>query len=166
MPLPSTMTPIATNTLTSNTTNIIFNNIPQTYTDLLLVCSFKNTGSVDMLLRFNSNSTNNYSYTSLYGTGSSAGSMRGSNTTVIVADPGALGFGTEWSNGVINIMNYASSSVFKTALCRFNGPTVVTGENVGVWRNTNAITYIDFFSSSANSIATGSTFTLYGIKAA
>jgi len=161
----STYTPIATTTLGSNQTSVTFNSFSG-YTDLILVCGFKNTTSVDMLLRFNSDSGNNYSWTTLSGNGSAAASARGSNTNSILADPGAGGFGTEWSNGAIHIMNYANSTTYKTALLRFNGSTTATGANVGLWRNTAAITSFEFLSSSATAIATGSMFTLYGIAAA
>ena len=56
MPLPSTMTPIATLTLSSASTSVTFTNIPQGYTDLVLVCGNlgMSAGGSAGRLRFNS----------------------------------------------------------------------------------------------------------------
>jgi hypothetical protein len=75
----------------------------------------------------------------------------------------ALGDG----NMVIQINNYSNSTTFKTPLIRTNtGPSWGTVfAIVGLWRNTAAITSITFTPDTGN-FDTGSTFTLYGIKAA
>lgn len=165
MPLPSTMTPIATNTLSSNTASVTFSNIPQNYTDLVLVTSALHSGSSssgDIQLTYNSDTASNYSYTDLYGNGSSALSIRSSNATFI-----------KWTYGAdalrpmvkAQIMNYSNSTTNKTTLIRDDLASNVTSSRVALWRNTAAITSIKIENPSAN-FASGSTFTLYGIKAA
>jgi len=160
----STYTPIATTTLVSNQTSVTFNSFSG-YTDLILIGNFKNTTPVDMNLQFNSDTAGNYSYTQMYGDGTSVASLKGTNSSGIVTDNGAAGFGTDWSNVIIHIMNYSNTTTYKTALTRNNAP-ISTGVTAGVWRNTNAITSLDYSASSSSAIATGSTFTLYGILAA
>jgi len=157
---------LSTTTLNSNSTTVSFTSINQTYTDLVISCNFANTSSVDMLLRFNSDTSTNYSYMSFAGNGSGRPAVRGYNTNAIVLDPAALGFGTSQSTGIINVMNYASTSIFKTTVNRFSGPGVTTGISIGTWRSTSAISTIDITASTATTIIAGSTFTLYGIKAA
>jgi hypothetical protein len=54
----------------------------------------------------------------------------------------------------------------KTTLARWNSATVEVGAGVGLWRNTAAINSILFKGYATAKYKTGSTFTLYGIKAA
>ena len=76
MPLPSTMTPIATNTLVSATNSITFSSIPQGYTDLILIHSNISGTTQQLRLTFNGDSGSNYSTTELYGTGSAVSHAR------------------------------------------------------------------------------------------
>jgi hypothetical protein len=159
----STYEKIATNTLSSTTSSITFSSIPQTYTDLVIVNRAINTTQQSERLQFNSDTGNNYSVTYLLGTGSSAISGRGTSTNYI-----DLNYtDTTPATGIAHINNYSNSTTNKTVLTRWNG----TGSSdpyvaayVGVWRNTAAINSITIF-VSASTMAVGSTFTLYGIKA-
>jgi hypothetical protein len=70
-----------------------------------------------------------------------------------------------------HFMNYSNSTTYKTMLGRQGTASSTAGGaslTVSLWRNTSAITSIqlqlDF--GSSNRWYTGSTFTLYGIKAA
>jgi hypothetical protein len=67
-------------------------------------------------------------------------------------------------NSIINIQNYSNSTTYKTVLARSNNAATGTDATVALWRSTSAITSIDYYLNSG-SWATGSTFTLYGIKA-
>lgn len=180
MPLPSTMTPIATVTLASNSATFSFTNIPQTYTDLVLVMNYAccsstgTTANTSPQLRINSDSGGNYSETLIYGFGSTANSGRETTQTAYwIADYGWVSttanyFGTS----VINFMNYANTTTYKTLLERTahndSAYSVSMGSiaSVGLWRSTSAITSIDIRMNSTNLYRSGSTFTLYGIKAA
>ena len=158
--MPSTYTPIATQTLTSSSATVSFSSIPSTYTDLVLVYSGTAVSSDTMYYRFNSNTSTIYSDTYLFGDGTS-GSGRHANYDAIIA----AGINTTQSVQVINIMNYANTSTFKTTLLRGNASgTAATVVFAGLWRSTDAITSIQL-NITAN-FASGSTFTLYGIKAA
>jgi hypothetical protein len=161
----STYTPISSQTLSANTTTVTFSGIPQTYTDLVIVANYNNTTSVDMFIRFNGITTNVYSDTQLYGNGSSAASYRQSNAGAGLLDLGALGFGTGLGTTIIQIMNYSNTTTNKTYLTRSSFSALTVGATVGLWRSTAAINEVSILSSSANAIASGSTFTLYGIGA-
>ena len=163
--MPATFEPIASTTLGANTTSVTLSSIPQTFTDLVLVVNFKNTTSVDMFLYFNNVSTSIYSDTQLYGSGTTIASYRQSNAGAGLLDLGALGFGTEWGTTIIQIMNYSNTTTNKTYITRSSFSALSVGATVGLWRSTNAINEIKITSSSANAIASGSTFSLYGIRA-
>lgn len=169
MPLPSTMTPIATNTLTAAAASLTFSSIPQTYTDLMLVCNFGETAIVpspSLVLQFNGDTGTNYSMTNLRGNGTAVGSSRQTSAT-------SMNFiyfdGTTIVQTVIaNIFNYSNTTTYKSALGRgnSNGNAAGAQASVGLWRSTAAITSITFLLDTATTYLAGSSFTLYGIKAA
>ena len=166
--MPSTYDKIATYTVPSAQASYTFTSIPSTYTDLVLVANtIITSGSVfpECSLRFNSDSGTNYSNTYLLGSGSAATSGRGSNYNY--ADCGYLSTNSGNPNTrIINIMNYSNATTYKTVVSRgssYNGGQVIAYANL--WRNTAAISSITVFTQSST-YATGSTFALYGIKAA
>jgi len=158
----STYTPIATTTLGSATNSVTFSSIAGTYTDLLVIVA-GTTGSLSGVnVQFNSDTGTNYSRTILYGTGSTAGSGRSTSTNQI----GAGTLSTSQSVCKINIMNYANTTTYKTALCRADAASDEVSSVVGLWRSTSAITAIKVAADPATTFSTGSTFTLYGVKSA
>jgi len=161
MPAGPTYEPIATQTLGSDAASVTFSSIPSTYTDLVLVSDYRlNTGDNFLILRFNSDTGSNYSFTNLYGEGTAAASDRSSNQT-----SARIGFyGSAQSNSIVSIMNYSNATTYKTAVSRDNTNTYVVSR-VNLWRSTSAINSIVITTASPN-ITSGSTFTLYGIKAA
>jgi hypothetical protein len=113
-------------------------------------------------MRFNSDTATNYSSTRIRGTGAAASSERSSNVTGIEYWFGTLsGFG----NVIWQIQNYSNATTYKSCLSRSNNTVDWMGASVGLWRSTSAISTITYTTSSGYVIA-GSTFTLYGIKAA
>jgi hypothetical protein len=159
--MPSTYEPIATQTLGSATSSVTFSSIPGTYTDLVLVSSGTTSADVDVFVTFNGDTGANYSRTFLLGDGSSAASGRSTG----VSSYGGIYFLTSQSNNITQVMNYSNSTTYKTALSRNTAPAVVTTALVGLWRSTAAITSMTLTTGSGT-LSTGSTFTLYGIKAA
>lgn len=159
-----TYEPIATTTLSSNTASVTFSSIPGTYTDLVLVTNGKmSTGSaVNNKITFNSDTATNYSRTYVYGDGSNAFSGRDSSQD-------NLGFiywsSTNPSTTIVQIQNYSNTTTYKTALAR-TSESGVAAAYVGLWRSTSAITSITITRGSTNDFASGSTFSLYGIKSA
>jgi hypothetical protein len=158
-----TYEPIATNTLISSSTDVEFNTISSAYTDLVLVIAGKDTTSTySPYIQFNGDTATNYSQTNIYGDGSITSSGRASNTSTVYL--GSLG--ASQGNMIIHIMNYANTTTFKTALIRINAADFRTYANAILWRSTNAINRVNIKMESGGNFATGTTFTLYGIKAA
>lgn len=153
---------IATTTLSSATSTVTFSSIPQTYTDLRVVFTGTANATSAFGLRYNSDTGANYSYTALYGTGAAVASIRGSSTT----DPANGNIWTTQSNVTADIMNYSNSTTYKTAISRADNAANRTAAWVSLWRSTAAITNLQITTTSANTYSIGSTFTLYGIKAA
>ena len=163
--MPATYEPIATTTLGSAAASYTFSSIPSTYTDLILVFSGAASTSTSYIsLQYNSDTATNYSVTLLRGNGSAASSSRYSSLTEIYASISATNT-TDINNVIFQIQNYSNTTTYKTSLSRANNASVSTETGVGLWRSTAAINAIKISSPTQN-FATGSTFTLYGIKAA
>lgn len=162
-----TYTPIATNTLGSAAASVTFSSISGTYKDLVLIIDTSAASGVSdyvPYLTFNSDSSSNYSTTTLRGSGTTASSVRDANQTGITM---TSNYGLETStpaNLIVHIMNYSNSTTYKTVLNRYNSPSRNVVQKVALWRSTSAITSVIITLSGA-SFASGSTFTLYGIGA-
>jgi hypothetical protein len=159
-----TFEPIATTTLGSAQSTFTFSSIPSTYTDLFItVTATQTAGPVNMLLTFNGAGTG-YSRTLLAGNGTSALSARLSNRATIQLDnwtsPGT-GHQAQW-----NVMSYSNTSVYKVIIGTTGRAAEGREASVGLWQNSAAISSITFSMDGASNIASGSTFTLYGIAAA
>jgi hypothetical protein len=167
--MPITYTPIATQTLGSAASSVTFSSIPSTYTDLVLVTnSGCATVGTSIFFQVNGDTGSNYSTTYLYGNGTAVGSgRRTSQTTGAIAFFAAMNTGFE-HNSITSFLNYSNTTTFKTTISRGNRASAndfpAAETTVNLWRNTSAITSI-VVSAGANFIV-GSTFTLYGIKAA
>jgi hypothetical protein len=162
--MPATYDPIATQTLSSAAASVTFSSIPATYTDLVLVFNGTSLAASYLSLQYNSDTGNNYSVTLMRGDGTTASSTRYSSIDQIYASITNT-LQTTISNVFFQIQNYSNSTTFKTSLSRANQSTNATEAGVGLWRSTAAINAIKILSPNAN-FATGSVFTLYGIKVA
>ena len=163
--MPSTYDPIATTTLGSSASSYTFTSIPATYTDLIVIGKIKGTASTYLNVRFNSDTGSNYSRTIISGNGSSVISDRRSNQTAIATDYNET-IQTNFNYiTTLHIMNYSNSTTYKTLLGRPNNAANGAGASVGQWRSTSVITSVSLVADSS-AFDTGTTFTLYGIKAA
>ena len=161
MPAGSTYTPISTTTLGSAQTSVTLNSFSG-YTDLVLIFSGGENGTNrDFKLTFNGDTSALYSATRLIGLGVSAESSRSSNATAL---EGVVS--NNICTGVYNIMNYANTSTFKTAVYRIGDSDTRVSAYVGLYRSTSAITSMTFTAEAGSTINSGSTFTLYGIASA
>jgi hypothetical protein len=161
----STYEMIATTTLGSATANVTFTSIPATYTDLVLVSTFSVVSNSYTGFQFNSDTGANYSSTNLFGNGTSATSDRLTNDNNIYFGNYSSQKSGRILQSNINIMNYSNTTTYKSSLIRYTDAGEVTSASVGLWRSTAAINSIKIFQTNATNIASGSTFTLYGIKA-
>ena len=165
----ATYEPIATQTLGSSVSSVTFSSIPQTYTDLVIVQSAFVANQMDTRLQFNGDTGSNYSWTVLFGSGSAAGSYRESNKTAIPTGYySQIDISPATSTFIIQIMNYSNATTNKTVLTRGNNAASGRGVDaiVGLWRSTAAITSVALNVDASHQYTSGSTFTLYGIKAA
>lgn len=152
--------------LSSAAPSVVFNSITGTYKDLVVeyIVQSSDTNPQDVILRFNSDTGTNYSYTNVNGTGTAAGSYRLSSVSSITCDFYGTPTSTRWSSSIINIMSYANSNVNKTVLIRTGAAASGVEAIVGLWRSTAAITSLNFaLTGSSVNFAAGSTFRLYGI---
>lgn len=155
-------------TVSSAQSQITFSNIPQTYTDLILVSNIA-TASINpsIYMRFNGDSQTNYSFTTLYGNGTSAASTRGTNQSKAIM---AWYVSPDTTMAMINttqILNYSNNTINKNVISRANRGSANNSQgteaSVSLWRKTDAITSITLLPEANFSI--GSTFNLYGIGA-
>lgn len=162
----ATYKPIQSIVLSTTATQVLFSNIPQDYTDIVIRSSYTSTADDLPFIRFGSNDAidagTNYGYRYLRGNGSTAagGGASGANQIYV-------GYSnTGQSNFHIHINGYSNTTLNKVTLSKGddatnNGTYVYVGE----WRNTGAIKHVSInIGNSGASFQAGSTFDLYGIK--
>lgn len=168
--MPATYEPIQTQTLTTAIADINFNSIPQTYTDLVLVMNFGCASNTALGLRMNSDSGNNYGASYFEGNGTSASNGRYSTLSYMrLGNSATFSSNTLIDQTVINIFDYTNTTTNKMLLGRLSSNSQgVTNLSVGRWlpATSVAITSINILNSNGVNFIVGSTFTLYGIKAA
>lgn len=163
-----TYEPIATVTASGGSnTQLVMSSIPSTYTDLILIIQTSNTLSSNMGLKFNSAGGTAYSNTWLNGSGTAVVSSGDTNSAYINLDGASYPTSGTTTIYKIHIKNYANTSVYKTIISRASNGSRGVDLTIGLWQSTAAINRIDFISANAGgTITSGSTLTLYGIKAA
>jgi len=154
---------ISTQTLGTAVASVTFSSIPQTYTDLVLVVSHDVTADAISGIQFNGDTASNYSSTYVWGQGTNVYSGRETSAASAFAFYAAAASG--FATAIIQVMNYSNATTHKTLLGRESDSAVEAMALVSLWRSTAAITSMVLLRRSGN-FATGSTFTLYGIKAA
>jgi hypothetical protein len=160
----STYTPIATQTLGSAAASVTFSSIPQGYTDLVVVANRLSVGLDNLTMQFNGDTSTNYSFTNMWGNGSTAGSARGSNTATPYLDYYAASEPSFPAPVIMNIQNYSNSTTYKTTLARGSNAARGVDATVMLWRSTAPITSILLKCYSSTNFTTGSTFSIYGIQ--
>jgi hypothetical protein len=166
--MPQTYEAIATTTLGSNQSTITFTSIPQTYTDLVCVCvGYGAGGGGSILVKVNSNTSSIYNTNYVYTDGT---------TAVTSAKTGDNGNGlymgrlmtstTDMGGAYFHIMNYTSTSTFKTMIGQSVASAPITWYSIGNARTTTAVTRLDLTVESGYPFASGFQATIYGIKAA
>jgi len=164
----ATYEPIATTTLGSATATVTFSSIPGTYTDLRLIAKVKETSTAgDSRMRFNGDTGTNYNGTRVLRSYSTAVTGTINTTNGLWITQNSLN-SLSWAMIEIDINSYSSSIAYKTIFAT-NSNASYDNQIPQVfnftWRNTAVVTSLDFFNTSTPYVI-GSTFTLYGIKAA
>lgn len=148
---------------------IYFNNIPQNFTDLKVVCSVRSTstGGFDSISMYFNGSQANISNTFLRGTGSSTSSDRGTYRAI-----GSLNNASTLSNTFttteIYIPNYTSltfKQVVIDSVTENSASESYQNLVAELWSQTAPITQLHFdTSTSGQPLTQHSSFTLYGIN--
>lgn len=154
--------------LGSNQASFVFNSIPQTYTDLVLVFSARSnrtSAPVDTVrARFNGITTG-YSYQALEGTGSGYGSFTGSSFNAGICATDACTANT-FGSTTLYITNY-TSGVAKSATADGISENSATGANQfitgSLWTGTAPITSIEIAPETGTEFKQFSSATLFGI---
>jgi hypothetical protein len=170
--MPKGMQPIFSQTL-SSTASITFNNIPQTYTSLLLVAKARSAYTVtfaDGYIYFQDGAgTSNYSATIGSGNGSTGSSYRysSSGTASVFGMNGAAHTSNAFSSFKILFPNYRDGQfkqMVSESVCENDAASAIIRNDAGLWRSAAPITQINM--TVANAFVAGSVFTLYGITRA
>lgn len=156
----------------TGSSNTVISNIPQTFQDLRVVfmARLSTTETTSGFYGFLLNDTSTvYSTTTLDGTGSSATSSRSTNSAngISIQYMGGNATANILAANIVDILNYTSSTVFKTALTRSAGDSNGAGQMrtfATLYRNTAPITQMTI-TTSGYTWGTGSSFALYGVKA-
>lgn len=158
----STYTPLASLTLTSTDSEIVFSSIPASYRDLVVVFRAAGSSDTDVLISMNSDTTAaNYSRVLMSGDGTTTYSVTTSPRNITYYGSVASSFGTVH---IINFMDYSATDKHKTFLTRANRATSGVDAIASRWANTNAITSIAI-TANTGTFSIGSTFSLFGIAA-
>lgn len=168
--MPATYEPINTTTLGSAQASVTFSSIPTTYTDLVLVCFARTeraATSDNLLVRLNSDSTAIYSATDFYGDTAQGSARSTGNTSWFWAYiPSASQTAGTFGTSVMHINDYANTTTFKSAVSTSANANAQVETTANLYRSTSAISSITLLSGTASNLSTGSTFTLFGVKAA
>ena len=171
--MPATYEPIASTTLGTAATTVTLSAIPQTFTDLILVTRYRSTGGGSELYMWpNGDSASNetkFSRTFLYGNGSSAASGR-QNPGNNGGYAGSIGWATNagTNTSIVQMMSYTNPNVFKTSLVNLDivQSAGFVSRQVNLYMSTSAVSSLLFGLYPGQSFEVGTTFSLYGIKAA
>jgi len=166
-------------TITPNGTasDYAFINLPQNYTDLVLVANIRGSKAATTcsLLAYGGTGddntsllqSNENSVVAIVGDGSSVTNARTTSGTglQLYAAPAASTTSGIFKQYIINFMGYSNGTGYKSVITRTNGNTE-TALIIGSVRTTSPLKTVGVATYGDGNIASGSTLTLYGIKAA
>lgn len=164
---------IATQLITTNTADLTFASIPQTYKHLQLRYVARGNNNVTNLrFRLNGDTGGNYANHSLFGNGSSVFSDNSTSSTRMFTSEFSYDSGSPagaFTPGIVDFLDYSSSSKNTTMRCLmgFNDAGVTPNIRLrsAAWFNTAAVTSLLVFTDSGTGrFVSGSRFSLYGIK--
>jgi hypothetical protein len=170
--VPPAFESIATATGTGSSGTITFSSIPATYKHLQIryIARTDAAFSNDFItFRFNSDTATNYAYHLLAGDGASASASGGASSNIMYGSEitGASATAAIMGTGIIDVIDYASTSKAKTTRIIGGDDRNGAGEirlSSDLWTSTSAINTITITSFRSANWTTSSTFALYGIK--
>lgn len=149
--------------------SISFTSISADYTDLLIVAMIRTSRAavVDGLLVKPNDSTSNFSWRRLFGTGSSTGTGTGTTTEMALvssADNTSNTFGS-LSCYIANYGSNTAKALSADSITENNATAGYPAIYAGLWNDSTAITSIVLESATGSTIVEYSTASLYGITA-
>jgi hypothetical protein len=169
--------PLAVATVPSGgVASITFGSIPQTYTHLQIrVFAQTNRatyGRDAIKINVNSDTGNNYSWHEVFGDGSGAFTNAFSSVALGQLAEVGTGVGSTFGVAVIDLLDYANTSKYKTIRSLFggdhNGTIAGFGGTVGIystlWQSTTALSSVTLAPVNGSQFNQYSSFALYGIK--
>jgi hypothetical protein len=170
----ATYTLISSQVLGSTATSVTFSSIPQTYTDLKLVASTRDTTSgviaANIVLTMNGDTTTNYSSTVLRGNGATTSNQSYSTNNsfqINNASAGSASTANTFGNNEFYFPNYTTTGAKQNLFIgggENNAATAWIGITASLYRGTAAITSITYTLDTSLVMAVGSSFYLYGIS--
>lgn len=160
---------------TGSSSTLEITSIPSTYTHLRVIVTARTdqaSNRVDGYMRFNSDSSSNYSYRWIYNSGDAnlpVNSSQSADKIGLSYMPGSSATSNNYALYIIDIPDYANTSKFRTIGCitGFANRATSNEQNVanvaGVWRGGSAISTVTFF-ASAGSLTSNSKMSIYGLK--
>ena len=155
----STYTALATVTLASTDSEIVFGSIPATYRDLVVVINIPSlTGSPTA--RGGYISLNSTGLSSVYMTGNGSSASSGTDAT-----DGIAAFANAQGVYTFQIMDYSATDKHKTVLTRASIGSTAVWAIASRYASNSAVTSVSFTAPDSGSdlFSIGSTFSLYGI---
>lgn len=148
--------------VTSPVSTVVFDQIPSTFTDLAVVMSgtTEETSTNDLKCRFNNDSSSIYSYTQFYASGTSVVSNHPSTQSSFRAGTSS----NLYSSSILHVMSYSNTNMNKTALAQNGVGGVQTVRSSILWRSTQPITSLTFFTQNSKNFSIGFSFALWGVK--
>lgn len=153
-----TYTPLANITLGGTDTEIVFGSIPSIFRDLVILTDATSDANSGLYLRFNGDTSSNYSTVGAYGNGSSAISF---SQTLGFTNANFISSGR--GVNTMQIMDYSATDKHKTLLGRASYAGNQAQMAAARWANTAIITQVSLFMDGGRTFQSGSTFSLYGI---
>jgi hypothetical protein len=167
---------ISSVTLASDTANITFSNIPQTYRNLKVVYSLRSTVSStldNVLIRANGDSGANYNRLALLIQEGAPSWYSNAGVTSFLPSslgiPAATAVANRFGSGYLEFPSYASAfhkTVVGQSVNIYSDTSTAFLAYVqnGVWRSTSAITSLSFAPQTGPNFLAGSTIQLYGVS--
>jgi hypothetical protein len=158
---------IESKTLGTAQAQIDFTSVPQDGTDLVLWLSATGSGTGDSLIvRFNNDTGNNYSWRRLSGDGSNTSSDSASSVSYILGPQITTATTTNFGSTSMYVPNYSGNtakSVSFDGVTETNATTSQQNLLAGLYTQTTAITTVSLRTFNANNFSIGTIASLYKI---
>lgn len=156
---------IASQTLASNASSVVFSSIPNSFRDLIIVCNYTSSSAAALQLGMNAGVTAKTVWARSSGTAVSSGNQQ---VTPLEFGGNTFSSSTDRAQVVIQIFDYAQTNKNKSLLTRINVATSTNGGTVmaaSQFLSTAAITSLTLNFGGGQQFVAGATLSLYGVQA-